>query len=95
MKAPLHTCAAQGCQHQIPKHLLMCVDHWRMVPVKARQLVLATYKGLRGQPGGDWQARHDAVMDYRKAVARAVAALDEKQNHKLEERKAEAGDLFN
>lgn len=98
MKTPVHTCAAQGCQHQIPQHLLMCMDHWRMVPVKLRRPVLATYKAMRHPPEsfseGDWQTRLDARTDYLHAVANAVAALADKQIHKLEERKAVEGDLF-
>ena len=28
-----HTCHAQGCEKQIPPRLLMCLHHWRMVPL--------------------------------------------------------------
>ena len=88
MKTPVHTCAAQGCQHQIPQHLLMCMDHWRMVPVKLRRPVLATYRDrvrLRTVA---------SALAWREAVAIAVAALADKQIHKLEERTAVEGDLF-
>nr|WP_315242180.1 hypothetical protein [uncultured Albidiferax sp.] len=83
-----HTCAATGCQHQIPAHLLMCMDHWRMVPVVLRRAVMTTYR--------DWKRLHSALAgrDYHEAVANAVAALAAKQHHKINERTAVMGDLF-
>lgn len=41
MKPRLHPCRAEGCPQQIPRGLLMCVGHWRMVPVATRREVLA------------------------------------------------------
>jgi hypothetical protein len=69
------------------------MDHWRMVPVKARRDVLGTFRAMRAG-GGDWQARLDARTDYLNAVARAVAALAAKQFQKNDDRAAVEGDLF-
>lgn len=91
MKPRTHTCAATGCQHLIAMHLLMCMDHWRMVPVVYRREVLATYR-VMGR--GDWQARLDARTDYLKAVDNAVAALATKQTKKNDDCAAVMGDLF-
>lgn len=83
MKLRTHSCAAAGCQRVISVALLMCQDHWRMVPVAIRREILT-------------ELRFGLFVDraaYRDAVARAVAAVKEKQ-----ERKAlggPSGSLFN
>ena len=88
MKPRTHTCAATGCQHEIASHLLMCVDHWRMVPVDLRRPVLATNRErIRLRTVA-------SVLAYREAVANAVAALAAKQTRKMNERAAVEGDLF-
>jgi hypothetical protein len=92
MKARLHCCAAEGCQLQVPLRLLMCVDHWRMVPVAVRREILGAWKRRRS---ADVSEQIDAVADYRGAVARAVAAVKEKQERKAQERAGPSGSLFN
>lgn len=88
VKPRTHTCAATGCQHEIASHLLMCVDHWRMVPVALRRAVLATNRDrVRLKSVA-------SVLAYREAVASAVAALAAKQTKKNDERAAVEGDLF-
>lgn len=86
MKLRIHTCKATGCQHVIVVKMLMCLDHWRMVPVEIRREVLQLAK----------QVRYDkAVSDaYRDAVARAVAAVEEKQERKAGEIAGASGSLF-
>ena len=74
-----HPCAATGCQHQVPGRMLMCMDHWRMVPVAIRREVrqaLVEGKGYRG------------------AVAQAVAAVQEKQERKAAAHAGPSGSLF-
>lgn len=91
MKQRTHECAAEGCQHVIPARMLMCIDHWRMVPAPLRRDVAAAWR--RRCSAVDWSEQIDAVAEHRGAVAKAVAAVKEKQ-----ERKAQAGpsgSLFN
>jgi hypothetical protein len=87
MTVHTHTCAAIGCQHVIASGLLMCMDHWRMVPAPLRREVLATNRMRRLQPGS-----LVALGDYRDAVARAVAAVEEKQERKATN--GPSGNLF-
>ena len=66
----IHYCHAKRCRTIIPRHLLMCREHWHMVPGPIRQRVLESY-----QPG---QAQRGAVspsmawLDAAKAAIRAV-----------------------
>ncbi|MFZ4289861.1 hypothetical protein [Variovorax sp. HJSM1_2] len=88
-----HSCAATDCQHQVPQRLLMCVDHWRMVPAPLRLEVFATlgkWKRVQRNP----ELALPAVKAYREAVAAAVAAVAAKQINKRAARAASSGDLF-
>lgn len=75
-----HTCAAVGCQASIHLGLLMCLEHWRMVPARLRTEVRSAYWLLGRRPdaqqryGHAVQAAVDAV--HRKAVARKGRADD-------------------
>ena len=72
MAANLHRCAAEGCTKEISRGLLMCIDHWRMVP-HATQLEVKRA----------WRAFQSAGITERKAyldaVKRAVAAVRERE----------------
>ena len=39
-----HTCHAEGCSAVVPPKLLMCLRHWRMVPLHLQRLVWAHYR---------------------------------------------------
>jgi hypothetical protein len=39
-----HTCHAQGCEKEIPPRLLMCLKHWRMVPLTLQAEVWRWYR---------------------------------------------------
>lgn len=86
MKLRTHTCKATGCQHVISARLLMCLDHWRMVPAPVRREIVLLAKQLRylGE-------RQDLVDQYKDAVAGAVATVQEKQERKAE---GPSGSLF-
>jgi len=43
----LHLCHARGCGRPIPPRLLMCLRHWRMVPIDIQRRVWKHYR--RGQ----------------------------------------------
>ncbi len=77
MKLRTHTCRATGCQKVISGGMLMCLDHWRMVPAPLRREIVGSIEG-----------------SYRNAVARAVAAVAEKQERKAQASAGPSGSLF-
>jgi hypothetical protein len=87
MKLRLHTCRAEGCQRQVSVRLLMCIDHWRMVPAPLKRDVTEALKAMR----------RDSTLapDYWGEVARAVAAVKEKQERKAQAAAGPSGSLFN
>lgn len=38
--AETHECPANLCRVELPRHLLMCVDHWHMVPFDLSRAVI-------------------------------------------------------
>ena len=93
MKLRLSTCAAEGCQHVISSRMLMCIDHWRMVPAPLRREIESYSKRRYSAP--DPSDRIDAAANYRGAVTRAVAAVKEKQERKVQASAGPSGSLFN
>lgn len=85
-------CAATGCQRRIPSNLLMCMDHWRMVPAPlARNVVGAARAQNRATNAAEHQAARDAFFDLK---SRAVLAVAAKQMARVHERDATEGSLF-
>ena len=88
----LHACAVPGCGRQVPVHLLMCMEHWRMVPAKLARSVSRTWHGR------DRGAQDRA--DYEAECAAAVLAVQGKVFTKLVKKSPEGaqaetmGDLF-
>jgi hypothetical protein len=39
-----HTCHAVGCNVSVPPRLLMCIKHWRMVPLAIQRKVWRAYR---------------------------------------------------
>lgn len=76
MKLRTHTCNATGCQHLISARMLMCLDHWRMVPAPLRREIVGLSKQLRR----GWDRA--LVRAYGEAVADAIATVQEKQERK-------------
>jgi hypothetical protein len=67
-----HHCHARGCTTTVKPELLMCWQHWRVVPKKIQMAVYAAYRP--GQcddknPSEAWHVAADAAIGY-------VAALD-------------------
>jgi hypothetical protein len=58
-------CAIATCGAAIPRHLLMCLKHWRMVPKRLGQDVYRTW-------------RNGPVAEYLKYREQAIAAVEEK-----------------
>lgn len=87
MKPRTHTCKAVGCQRVIGRGMLMCAEHWSLVPSSMRAAVMqARYRDAAGEPG--------AWGDYRDAADRAVAAVKEKQERKAAAKAGPSGSLF-
>lgn len=63
-----HKCAAAGCGLVIDRGLLMCRDHWFMVPAPIRR---AVWRG--------WRAGGVLDAGYQAAVAAAVKAVADRQ----------------
>lgn len=93
MKLRLHTCAAEGCQHVISARMLMCIDHWRMVPAPLRREIVHQLK--RRRSAADPADRVDAAANYGNAVRQAVATVREKQERKVQAAAGPSGSLFN
>lgn len=71
----LRSCAAVGCGLAVPSHLLMCMDHWRLVPAKlARGVTMAWRNRDRGNAQTlAYQAAVAAVAE--KELARGTLRL--------------------
>lgn len=69
---PKHPCHANGCSTEIPPRMLMCRNHWAMVPPAIRRLVWQHY--VPGQ-----EVRKDPTLRYlevQKMAVEAVAKLE-------------------
>lgn len=67
-----HVCHAEGCAVRVPPRLLMCRDHWRMVPAPLQRRVWATYRPgqeVDKRPSPEYLAAARAAID-------AVAELE-------------------
>ncbi len=67
-----HQCHVPGCGKIIPPSLLMCWNHWRLVPKPLKDDVWAHYR--RGQEFDKNPTR--AYLDAAKAAIEAVQALE-------------------
>lgn len=92
MTLQTHRCAADGCHSEISKSLLMCLHHWRMVPVPLKKSVLVTYRAYIAVGAVDYSPLNKR-RDYLKAVKQAVAAVREKEI-KRQARNNAAGDVL-
>lgn len=88
-----HGCAGEHCQRTVPLHLLMCIEHWRMVPAPLRREILRSHRATQLAPTGATALAE--LMAYRAAVDQAVAAVATKEQNKTTARTAaQGGDLF-
>jgi len=65
-------CAAQGCNKRISKRMLMCLEHWRMVPfsMQARiQRKQSDWKQHRRVEAGGQRASKEWVKAKNEAIA--------------------------
>lgn len=70
-----HTCHAEGCRAEVPPRLLMCLRHWRMVPVRLQREVWRTYR--KGQ-----EIDKCPSEDYLVAQRAAVEAVAQKEGRR-------------
>ena len=68
-----HRCHALGCEKNVPPKMLMCLRHWRMVPVLLQRAVWREY--VPGQ-----EVRKDPTDAYLYVQAAAVNAVADKES---------------
>jgi hypothetical protein len=67
-----HTCHAQGCEKEVPPRLLMCLRHWRLVPLTLQAEVWRWYR-----PGQEVdKGPSDRYLVAMKNAINAVARLE-------------------
>lgn len=62
-----HHCHARGCSKKVKPELLMCLDHWKMVPRKIQRAVWAAYRPGQcddKKPSGNWMRAADAAIGH-------------------------------
>jgi hypothetical protein len=68
----LHLCHARGCGTPVPPRLLMCLRHWKMVPIDIQRRVWHYYR-----PGQERDKRPSA--EYLKVMKEAIEAVAQKE----------------
>lgn len=51
-----HTCRAVGCSIVVRPDVLMCVEHWAMVPRAVQNLIYHHYPAAGKEPSGEYIA---------------------------------------
>ena len=64
-----HTCHARNCNTAVPRKMLMCRKHWRMVPRALQNDVWAHYQS------GQEEGMHTPTEDWHKAADAAIKAV--------------------
>jgi hypothetical protein len=72
-----HSCAAKGCNKQVPLKMLMCKKHWFMVPKPMRDTIWAEYS-----PGQENDMSGLGNEAYMQAVKAAVDYLADQEPQK-------------
>lgn len=75
---PKHLCHAKNCTRVVPSAMLMCPQHWRMVPWNLQAQVWARY--VPGQ-----ETRKDPSNAYLRAARAAIEAVAEKEAQRAAE----------
>lgn len=81
-KHPTHTCPIDGCTSRLAYEVLMCRDHWAMVPLELRRKVAHTW-GAANKGRASWleylevrQSAIDAVVAQLPVPERVEEASD-------------------
>jgi len=56
-----HECAISDCNKTVPRTMLMCKQHWYMVPKELRDQVWHTYRTAGVLSDEYWEAREAAI----------------------------------
>ncbi len=94
MRPNLHRCAVPGCPCDIPRHLLMCMDHWRRVPAPLQREVTAAWKAVRKSMKDEGRPALSLCRAHSQAAAKAVDEVVAKAHRKQAELTEQFGDLF-
>lgn len=70
-----HKCAAENCNLEIPLHLLMCLNHWRLVSKPVQRQVWRWYELIKGNPKQDHPSFDSWVQNYEQAVRAAIGCV--------------------
>jgi hypothetical protein len=73
--AGLHRCPVLECKAEVPRHLLMCRAHWRMVSWELQRQVYDAWERVLHDDGSDGV---ECVAAHRKACTLAIAHLNVK-----------------
>lgn len=92
-------CAVTGCREACPGSHLMCIRHWRMVPVALQRAVRDAFNRwrsaiARSRGGGCTQQTFDTVTELRKVQQMAINAVIEKEVKRDLSRQEGQGPLF-
>lgn len=69
-----HICPIPGCDQHVHREVLMCSEHWLIVPKSMRRLVCTTWHALERTLGPREEVRRRFVA-YREARAAAVRVV--------------------
>lgn len=68
-----HLCPARRCPRMVPDHLLMCGEHWRVVPAPTKRAVNTAYDHGDGLGSPELIAAQSAAI---RQVNRAIGETD-------------------
>ncbi len=67
------TCPVPSCTGEVPAGKLLCLQHWKRVPVAYQRQVLITWRNFQASPAGTHRLRW--AKKYRVARDRALEAV--------------------
>ncbi len=79
MTLDTHACAAAPCREACPPAHLMCVRHWRMVPMALRREIWTALRAVRRVPATRAEDYLQAVRALRATQDAAIAAVRAKE----------------
>lgn len=95
MKVRLHPCAVANCGRPVPRHLLMCMDHWRMVPAPLRREVTAAWKVVQASAREEGRPSLSATRNHQQICQQAAQAVVDKMAARQQDAEQILGDFFN
>lgn len=71
-----HDCPVDGCAAQVPRSMLMCARHWRLVPDALQSAVYRQWRRRQRDDDG-------AMADHLQACENAIAHVENRQPREL------------